>query len=169
MDLVLSLPVWRVTVMVAPAVVATLGGAVLAASVLGGISLGLKTVGLPEEISPWVFLPGTLNLFCMIFCLAGVTTFVSSWNRDRWRTIGLSGGFFVVSLILKIAWRLWPEGGWLKYLTFLSAFRPQMLILDPQQSGNLAINCNLTLLGLGLAAYVAAAIILTYRDIPSVR
>lgn len=169
MDLILSLPVRRVTVILAPAVVATLGAAVLAGSILVGIWLGLLTVTLDEEVLLTRFLPGTINLFCMTFCLGGVTTFISSWNRDRWRTIVLSGGFFVVSLIVKLIWRMWPGGDWLKYFTFLAAFQPQALILDPDRTGLLALPYNGTLIVLGLIAYAAGAIVLTYRDIPAAR
>ena len=124
---------------------------------------------LPGDVSPGQFLPGAINLFCMIFCFTGVTTFVSSWNRDRWRTISLAGGFFVVSLIIKMVWRLWPAGTWLKYCTFLAAFQPQVLIINVDETGLLAPPYNVTLIVLGLVAYAIAAAILTYRDIPTAK
>ncbi len=168
MDLILSLPVRRVTVIIAPGVVASLGAVVLAGSVLAGTTLGLLTVDLPGNVSPWQLLPGAVNLSCMTFCLTGATMFISSFNRDRWRTIALSGGFFVVSFIIEMVWRLWPGGDWLKYFTFLSAFQPQRLILK-KEIGSLAWQCNAVLLGLGLIAYLAAAIVLSRRDIPAAR
>ncbi|OHB73164.1 MAG: hypothetical protein A2V70_18080 [Planctomycetes bacterium RBG_13_63_9] len=169
MDLILSLPVWRATVVVVPAVVAIVGAAILAASVLAGLWVGLSSVSMPGVPSAWQFLPGSINLFCMIFCLIGITTFVSSWNRDRWRTIALAMGVYIVSVIIKMVGRLWPEGAWLEYCTFLTAYRPQRLILMPDETGLLAWRCNLTLIGLGLVCYAAAAIVLTYRDIPAAK
>jgi ABC-2 type transport system permease protein len=166
MDLILSLPVWRATVLAAPAVVATLGAAVLAASIWVGTWLGLLTFDLRGNVSPGKLAPGAVNLFAMTFCFMGITTFVSSWNRDRWRTIALSGVFFVISLIIKMVARLWEAGSWLTYCSFLSAFRPQLIILEPEETGWLALPYNLPLLVLGLIGHLAAAAIFTYRDIP---
>ena len=73
MDLLVTLPVWRPTLIVIPAVAATLGAALLAASIMLGIALGLNTVGIHKEISLVQFTPGAVNLFSMIFCLTGIT------------------------------------------------------------------------------------------------
>ena len=134
MDLILPLPVYRVTVMVVPAVVASVGAVVLALAVWVGSMLGLMTFTLSGEVSRTALLQGVWNLAAMTFCLTGVATFISSWSRDRWRAISWAGGFFVVSLIIKVIWRMWSEGDWLKYLTFLSAYRPQELILGSSES-----------------------------------
>jgi ABC-2 type transport system permease protein len=167
MDLLLSLPVRRVSVMAAPAAVATLGAAVLAASLWLGLVLGVWTTGLDDKVSVGQLLPGALNLSAMVFCLTGLTTFVSSWNRDRWRTIALSVGFYVVSFLIEIVGRLWQATAWLKYCTFLSAFQPQKLILAPDAGAWLPWQCNGALLGLGLLCYVAAGVVLSRRDIPT--
>ena len=55
MDLLLSLPVWRMSVMTVPAVVATLGAAVLAASVWAGLVLGLLCVKFHQPPPPQEF------------------------------------------------------------------------------------------------------------------
>jgi ABC-2 type transport system permease protein len=169
MDLILSLPVWRVSVMIAPAVVATGGAAVLAASVLAGTGIGLLTVNLGVSVAARQFVPGAINLFSMTFCLTGATTLVSSCSRDRWRTIFTALGFFVVSFILKMVARVWRQGWWLSYLTFLSLFQPQELILMPETAKAAALRYNLSLIGLGLLCYAAAGVILTRRDIPAAR
>jgi ABC-2 type transport system permease protein len=113
------------------------------------------------------FVPGAVNLFAMIFCMTGLTTLLSSWDRDRWRTILWAGGLFIASSILKFVARLWEGGAWLRYLSFLSGFEPQRLILlPPEESAPMAWQYNGTLLGLGLAGYLIAAAVFTYRDIP---
>jgi ABC-2 type transport system permease protein len=167
MDLLLSLPVWRVTVMTVPAIVATLGAAALAVSVWIGTALGFATVHLGEPMSARQFTPGAVNLFAMVFCVTGITTLISACNRDRWRTIALGGGFYVVSFIIEMIRRLWPAGWWLKYCTFLSVFQPQELILAPHAAWAHALSYNATLVGLGLAAYLFAGIVLSRRDIPT--
>ncbi|MHC4177285.1 MAG: ABC transporter permease subunit [Planctomycetota bacterium] len=169
MDLILSLPVRRATVVAAPAVVAGLGGAVLAGSITAGIWLGLLTVDLPGKTSLSEFLPGAVNLFCLIFCMTGVTTFVSSWNRDRWRTVSLAVVVYVVFLIIDVVASLWPPGSWLQYCTFVTAFHPQLLILQPEETGWLAWKYNVPLLVLGLIAYAGAVAVFSYRDIPEAK
>jgi len=166
MELILTLPIRRVWVLVAPAVVSTLGTAVLAASVWGGTWLGLSTVELEQDLSAWLFLPGAVNLFAMAFCMTGVTTLLSSWDRNRWRTIWLAVGFFVISAIVKLISRMWAPGAWLKYLSFLTTFEPQQLILMREKAWSASIGYNVPLLAVGLLAYVAAAIIFVRRDIP---
>lgn len=169
MDVLLALPIRRATVIFAPGVVATLGAALLAMAVQAGIGLGLMTVTLTGEVSFGAFLPGTINLFCMTFCFLGITLFFSSWNADRWRAVSLAGGFFVVSLILKIVANLWPKGDWLAYTSFLSGFVPQRLILLPDEYGTFALSHNLPLLGVGLLGFLAATVIFGYRDVPTGR
>jgi ABC-2 type transport system permease protein len=161
--------VWRLTVLVVPTIVATFGAAVLVASVCLGIELGLRTTAFPEQVPLARFLPGAVNLFAMTFCLMGVAMLVSTCSRDRWRTIMIGAAVFIVSLILEIVSRMWERGAWLGYLSFLTAFQPQRLILMPGETASVGLRYDVTLLGLGLASYVAAAIIFTWRDIPTPR
>jgi ABC-2 type transport system permease protein len=167
MDLLLTLPVRRFWVMVIPAIAAAIGAAVLSGTILCGTALGLATVNFGEKISIWKYLPGAINLSAMTFCLTGITAFVSSWNRDRWRTIAISAGFFAASYIVEIVRRVWQSGEWLKYCTFLSAFHPQELILNSQSARSMALWYDGSLLGLGVAAYIAGGIIFARRDIPA--
>jgi ABC-2 type transport system permease protein len=169
MDLILSLPVWRVTVLIVPAIVTAVGSMLLSVSVYLGTTIGLACVHFQDAPAPVTFLPAAVNLFCMTFCFTAITTLVSSWGRDRWSTVGIAGGFFIFSLIVKLVARMWPNGKWLFSLSFLSAFEPQRLMLLPNADGPSAMQCNLTLLGLGLASYVAAAVIFSHRDIPGPR
>lgn len=168
MDLLASLPVYRPALLFPPAVVATVGTAILAASVLLGIALGLATLKM-DDVTLTRFLPAVTNLFAMIFCLTGVTAFISSWSRDRWRTVFLAVGFFLVSFILEMIGRIWERGGWLEYFTFLSQFHPQEFTLLPEKAGWPLVRANLILLGIGLAAYLAAALIFWRRDVPMSR
>jgi ABC-2 type transport system permease protein len=167
MDLILSLPVRRASILVAPAVVATLGGAVLAAAILLGISLGMLSFDFGSHVAVRQFLPGAVNLFCLLFFMTGITTCISSWNQNRWRTISLAAGFYVVSVIVEMIGRLWKWGDWLKYCSFSTAFQPHRLILQPEETGLWAWSYNVPLVALGLVAYAAAAVILSHRDIPA--
>lgn len=170
MDLLLALPVRRYTVIVVSAIVAAAGSVLLAFSIWVGTWIGTLTVRLTEPVAVARLLPGVYNLAAMTFCLAGLTSLLSSWDRDRWRTIWLAGGLFAASSVVKLVARMWEPGAWLRYLSFLTAFEPQQLILlPPEQTASMAWRYNGTLIGLGLLAYGIAAVILTFRDIPASR
>jgi ABC-2 type transport system permease protein len=166
LELVLTLPIRRTSALFVSAVVMSLGAIVLPASLWLGHWLGLRTVDLGTEISGRIYLPAAINLFAMTFALAGITTLISSWDHDRWRTIWATGGFFIVSTIIKMVARLWEAGAWLKYLSFLSAFEPQMLVLARDKTGSLSWWYNGSLLALGVVCYGLAMIVFARRDIP---
>lgn len=178
MEHLLALPVRRITVLLIPVCVATVGAAMLALSVWAGVAVGVSTVREFAELSAWSFLPGTVNLFFMIFCLIGVATLFSACDHDRWRVIWRTCGFYVVSLIFEMVGRIWEAGWWLQCCSFLAAYDPQKLILNPGQTwslplwGDASITLalawwyNLILAILGLAAFAAAAIVFLRRDIP---
>lgn len=168
MDLLATLPVRRWWLVVASGAVTAIGAAVLAFSIWGGSLLGLQTVTLPEAVASERYLPGVLNLFAMTFCVAGITALLSACDRNRWRTVLLAGGFFVVASVVKLIARLWAPGAWLKYLSVLTAFEPQQLILlAPEVTRPMAWQYNSALIGLGLTAYAIAAVVFSRRDIPT--
>ncbi|MGO8750966.1 MAG: ABC transporter permease subunit [Thermoguttaceae bacterium] len=174
MDLLLSLPIRRFSLLTVSGVTTLFGAAVLAFSLWTGSWIGLKTIALPQEAAIGRFLPGVLNLASVTFCLAGLSAMLSSWDRNRWRTIWLACGLFVVESVVKMIARLWqPEGplahlaGALGYFTFLTAFEPQRLILiQDKATAQLAWQYDGTLLGIGLLGYLVAAVVFTCRDIP---
>jgi ABC-2 type transport system permease protein len=166
LELVLTLPVRRATVVLMPAAVLAVGCVALAFSVWVGSWIGVMAIGFRAEISLRAFLPGVVNLAALTFCLGGITTLVSSFDRDRWRTIWLSGGIFVLASIVKLVSRLWSKGEWLKYLSFLSAFEPQQLILARLDRWRLTWEFSGTLISLGLLCYLAAMVVFARRDIP---
>jgi ABC-2 type transport system permease protein len=162
----LVLPIRRVSLLVASAGVTIVGAGLLAFAIWLGMALGLATTHIGHDVSAGQFLPGAINLWAMTFALAGITTLISACQRDRWPTIKLAGGLVVLSMILKFVGRMWPEGAWLRFLSFLTPFEPQQLILMPdERAASFWPYCGI-LCGIGLAGYLLAAAILSYRDIP---
>jgi ABC-2 type transport system permease protein len=166
MELLLAQPVRRSTVLATQAAVTILGAAVLAGCCWLGTYVGLLTVGV-EGVSPRVFVAAALNLFSLAVFLAGISTLFSSWESYRSRTIGLAGGLFMVSLILKVVARMAPQLDWLLYFTFLGACEPQRMIVNPHEAWALSLRYDGVLLGLGAIGYAGAAIIFCRRDLPA--
>jgi hypothetical protein len=169
MEHLAALPIRRATLLAVPSAVSAAGALLLAFSVWLGSLLGLLTVHFHARVSSGQFLPAVLNLAALTFCLTGLTTLFSACGRDRWQTIKLSGGLYLVSLVLKMTARLWPAAEWLRWTSFLAAYEPQQLVLMPGDPWRLLLGYDAILVGLGLLALLAATAIFSYRDLPVAR
>jgi ABC-2 type transport system permease protein len=137
-----------------------------------------------EKVDIRLFLPATLNLFALGVMIMGFSMLMSSWDRYRWRTIGIVTGVLVVQVMLKIAGMASDSTRWLKYLSILSAYEPETfvrladlkpeeawswMIYDPQ--GNWAglgpLGSDLALIGLGAISLAIGFVIFTRRDLPA--
>ena len=168
MELLLAQPVRRVTIVVVQAIVTTGGAALIAFSAWFGIWLGMQITGFAAPLEPTRFIPSAMNLFGFMFFLAAFSTLVSASGRDRRRTIGLSAGFYLIQVVDESHC---PGGARRSdgccYGTFLGAFDPQSLAVYPQTAwAELAWRSG-CLIGLGIAAYAAAAAVFCRRDLPA--
>jgi ABC-2 type transport system permease protein len=179
MEMLLGQPVTRLGVLVSQAGVTLGGAALLGLAAWLGTCTGLATVTLEQTTSADVFVPAALNLFALGAFLAGLTTMVSAATNYRSRTIGIVGGFYAISMIVKIVGRLVPGWKWVTYFSFFTAFEPQLLVASTtrawsfwvqQPGGNYelgGLGYDGILMGLGLACYLVAAIIFCQRDLPA--
>ncbi|MGY8768491.1 MAG: hypothetical protein ACKVH8_08705 [Pirellulales bacterium] len=82
---------------------------------------------LSDFVDVGIYVPSALNLMGLGLFFAGVTTLMSSWDRYRWRTIGIVSGFLIIQMILRVL-SLSIEGQeWLAYFTILSWYEPEVL------------------------------------------
>ena len=167
MELLLAQPVSRLSLLLTHAVVTTAGSIMLAAAAWLGTCQGLALTGLLKQVEPRHFIPAAVNLFAATFFLAAITTLVSACDSQRWRTLGIVGAFYIVELLLKIVARMAPKFDRLMYATFLGAYEPQSLVIYPETAWQVSLRYDGTLIGLGLAAYLAAAIVFNRRDLPA--
>ena len=138
---------------------------------------------LSAAVNIQLVIPGIVNVFAMAFGVAGLTTFVSSWDRYRWRTVGIASGLYILQFIIKLLAISAEQLLWLKPLSFFSAFEPQWFVyLGAEQQEALwsftwtngegalvpgAMACNAMLLGIGLIGYVGGAVTFCQRDLPA--
>ncbi len=167
MELLLAQPVRRSAVILVPAVVATSGAALIAAACWLGTCLGVWLFPLGHPVDLFALVPGAVNLFSLMYFLAGVGTLVSACDEQRWRSIGIMAALYVLSLIIKLVAKAKAELDWLLYTTFLASFEPHILIADAERAWELSVRYDGTLLGLGTAAYVVATIVFARRDVPA--
>ena len=169
MEMLLAQPLRRTSVLAVQAIVTSFGAVLLGFHSWLGTCVGLRTVALPGDvaISPSLYVPAAANLAGLAFFMAGFTTLLSAFDRYRWRTIGLASGFYVVSLILKLIARMAPGWERLIYASFLGAFEPLLFVNHPHDGWRLAAEYIGLQVGLGLAAYLVAAIVFCRRDLPA--
>lgn len=140
-----------------------------------------------EKVDPRDLLPGAVNLFALGFFIAALSTLISAIDRYRWRAIGVVVSIYVVQLMFKLIGVATEEWHWLTYVSFFTAYEPQLLIQvalnHPDEAWNLlrtTTDANakhvLSALGplgysavlwmLGVVCYTAAAARFCTRDLP---
>jgi ABC-2 type transport system permease protein len=179
MEMLLAQPITRTAVYTSQAAVTVLGGALLALATWCGTAMGLATVPLDNEIPASVFVPASMNLFTLTFCLSGIAALASSWGNQRGRTIGLLGGVYALATVFAVVGRM--GDGWqvLRYFSFLSAYEPQAIVARPAEAWQLLTYENgalagiglggrqLVLVAVGLVCYAAGGVIFNRREIPA--
>ena len=130
----------------------------------------------------WLFLPATVNFFCYGIMLCGVTTLMSSWDRYRWRTIGIVTAFHICQALTKLLGMSSAAYKWILYFTIYSAYEPEAVVriadVQPRDAWSvwveiddqLRMGCtgyNLILLSVGIAGLIIATWIFQKRDLPA--
>ncbi len=129
------------------------------------------------------FWPAITILFAMGFFVAGFAMMVSSWDRYRWRTIGICIAFVVIQQMMRILGMAKPEYNFLLNYTFFNPFDPEGLVHIYVNQPELywdfwlyrgdeihrlsGLGCHLVLIGLGLLMYIIGDQVFTRRDLPA--
>jgi ABC-2 type transport system permease protein len=135
-----------------------------------------------EKMDSAVLIPASVNLFAMGIMLAGFTALMSSWDRYRWRTIGIVIGVYVVQVMIKLAGLASDQLSWLLYLSVFTPYEPEFMVRIADTApehlwvwqmvehgevvyGPLAYHA--ILVAVGVFSYIGAAIVFCRRDIPA--
>ena len=141
-------------------------------------------VPLATKAKSFQFTAGCINLFALGFFLAGMTTLLSSWDRYRWRTIGIAVGVYIVQIVLKVFGLAHESLRWMSYCTFYVLYEPQAAVYAQIQhprtwwypiltndqgrwQGLSPLGDSLLLVMLGCLAYASALVIFRRRDLPA--
>lgn len=144
----------------------------------------VETVAMVTEVNPLMFLPGVINLFFVGFFLAGFAAWCSSWDRYRWRTLGIVAAFYFANAMVKILGMAVERFKWMVHCSFFGYYDPASTI-EISQANPIAIwwlgqygksgeldgigplaNC-IVLFGFGIWFYVWGARIFHRRDLPA--
>jgi ABC-2 type transport system permease protein len=167
MEMVLASPVRRSAVYAAHAAATVAGAAVLAGVLLAGIWTAVAFGPWAGELDPARFVPAVGNVFGLMVCMAGLTAFCSSIASHRAWAIGGMCGFYVISLLAKLVGKLSERLEAVGWLSVFNAYEPQRLVSGQPDAWWLLARYDAALLGIGLAGYLAGAVIFARRDLPA--
>ena len=135
-----------------------------------------------EKADIWLFLPAAINFFSYGVMLSGVTALMSSWDRYRWRTIGIVTAFHICQALTKLLGMASPAYSWVLYFSIYSAYEPESIVLiadrQPADTWNFLVTLNdvnrlggmgynTILLTAGVLGFALAARIFKKRDLPA--
>lgn len=144
----------------------------------------MRVVPMSEEVEVKLFTPAMLNFFCLGFFLSGLTGLLSACDRYRWRTIGIVGGIYVFSALVKIGGMASPNFAWLLWLSFFSLYEPEAFVALSMQAPDAAwhflntetgagqgllgpLGKDALLFALGLTMHLVGAVVFVKRDLPA--
>jgi ABC-2 type transport system permease protein len=179
MEMLLAQPIRRSSIYFTQALVAVLGSFLLASAAWCGIAVGLGTVEIYNRVSAILFIPPAINLFALMVCVGGIAALASSCDSQRWRTVGLVGGLYAVSLLLEVVGQISDRWQWVGYASFTTAYEPQAMVARSAEAWSLvtyqngavddvgSLGKHLILFAIGIVSYVAGAAIFSHREIPA--
>jgi len=145
----------------------------------------IKTeVAMASEVSPWMFLPGLINLFALGFFLAGASAMVSAFDSFRWRTLGIMSAFYFANAGIKVLGMSMEESRWVTMLSIFGFYSPanaiavtetnwtnSLALFQFDDAGTIVMSGpllnNLVLLTLGIVAYRVGSQHFHRRDLPA--
>lgn len=81
-----------------------------------------------DFVNALVFWPGMVNLFLLGCFITGLATLFSSFDRFRWRTLGLVVSIYMIAAMIKILGMSSETFRWSGWLTFFSLYEPELSI-----------------------------------------
>ena len=162
-DLTLARPIARLQLIARTVVVLVLAGAFVLAMMAAGTLTGIACCTPSDAPRPSVIVVRSLafNLALIVWCWGGVAMAVAASARRRAVASGVSGLTALAAYLIDYLGRVWEPARAASTLSPFHYFEPMSLITGAKLSGrNVA-----TLLAIGLAGTIAAAVIFSRRDL----
>ncbi len=83
---------------------------------------------LSEHVDSALLIAPSCQLFAFGFFMYGLSVLCSSFDRYRWRTLGIVISVYVIQFLLLLLSRATDWTGWMGYFTFLSAYQPDTIV-----------------------------------------
>ena len=164
MDLLLTQPVRRITLVVTQLITLCIGLLLIGLAMWLGTWLGTLTFMAAEQrVSVWPFWRAAGSIFWIGWCVAGYSLLFSSLDRYRWRAVALAVAVTFGQELLNVVGSFWAGAEWLRRLSISGNCQLQRFLHDPSamytQWATLALA--------GLVCHLAACWIFCRRDLPA--
>jgi ABC-2 type transport system permease protein len=187
MELLLAQPLARSKIIVAHLLVDLVTIPPLCLAMWAGTWLGVAMFGTigPEppigtarlQVDPMVLLPALPNVAALVFAMSGVTIWLSTRGRFRFRVLGTAVVLTIVQFIVNLIGQLVPGLAFLRPFTLFYYFQPQQIVLQQRWTmdlarewrlnGPLPVNILLVLSVVGVIGYLLALWTFNRRDVPA--
>jgi len=143
----------------------------------------VETIAMSDRVNPMLFAPGLVNLLTFGILLGGFSAWCSSWDRFRWRTLGVVAGFYFLQGGMKIIALASETLSWVRYGTVFGFYSPAssiestskdawscLALLRESSKGEMLpgpVLNNLVLLLLGVGLYWWGSRVFSKRDLPA--
>ena len=161
-DLLLSLPVSRLSVTASTTAVWVIFAGILAICPLIGVWIGSIICTEGDEVRMVKFLPAVVNLFALHLAVGGLCTLVSAITNRRGTAITIVVAVALVSVTLNFVEPFISLIKQIRFIGLLHYFRP----VDIVRIGAWPWKEILALSGFGIACWVVGAVIFCRKDIP---
>ena len=163
-DVLLSLPVSRNSVLGSEAVVAMLCGLLVVGlgffgNLVGGWPLDIETTGSVAQ-RLWV----CTNLWALFVAIYGVSLLASSMSNRRGRAVGMAAGFAIAAFVLSVLTAFSESVKQISFLSVLDYYRPLFIL----QGAAVPTRDILILLIFGSVCWGIGTVIFAFRDIRTV-
>jgi len=160
-DLLLSLPVRRVSVLLSDAVVCMVSGTGLAVMGLIGNGSGNWLANTASGEPMHVSLGIATNLYCMYLGVSGMVYMISAVCDRRGRAVGVSVAVVLASFLVNFLAQFWTPAKAVGFLSVLDYYRPLQVVRDHAW----AVGDMILLTSVGLGFWICAALLFRRRDI----
>ena len=141
-------------------------------------------VPMTDFVATKMYIASTLNFFCLGVFLTGLSAALSSFDRFRWRTIGLVVGIYVVETVIELTGMAVQSCWWMLNFTFFAVYEPVSFATEYAKNPETAwkffadeslgylpdfgpLGCDFALLAMGTSAAGIGAIVFIKRDLPA--
>jgi ABC-2 type transport system permease protein len=174
MELLLAQPIRRGQVIAAHFLVDLITIPVLCLSMWAGTWIGVALVGFLDhadanlQVDPWRIGPCLPMVALLVFAMSGLTMWISSMGRFRWRVLGVAVLLALVMFLVNVIGQIWSPAEYLRPATIFYYYAPQPIILQTNWYQQGAVWLRIAVLAVvGSAGYLLALWTFCRRDLPA--
>ncbi len=129
-DLLMSLPVSRVSIYVSTSLVWLLAGVLICAAAPLGLTLADGYFALKNRLEPWRFVIPAVNFYALFVAIGGASMMVSAMIARRGMAVAVLLAGLLASFLINFLAQLWPAAERFGFLGILHYYRPLAAVRD---------------------------------------